>query len=76
MYDTVNDHFNFHSLFKSLCVRSYIQIKVNVTIYHLSPATVWGEQLLRMIPEVCLYTNVQLKNVKLQLQLFQTFDRF
>ena len=36
--NTLNYHFNFHSLFKPLCARFYVQNRVHVTIYHLSLA--------------------------------------
>ena len=47
----------------------------HVTIYHLSPATVQGESLLGMIPEVCLFTNVLEINQQYKQKPKIMFDR-
>ena len=56
--DTLNDNFNNIRCSNFSALGFKFKTGFHVTIYHLSLVTVWGEWLLRMIPEVCLFTNV------------------
>ena len=61
-WNTFNDRSNFHSSLKLLCSRFKFQNKSPLHTLHLSLAICRGKWLLRIIPSVRLFTNVNRVN--------------